>query len=389
VGSWQKLAFAGKLPERKNPDQAISIFRMESGMAYISQRGEYWRAEVRRRGYKPVYRTFDTKQQAQKWARRVEGEMDAGSFADRSEAERTTLAEALKRYRKEIVPEKRHPYQEERRIDRWLGNDLAYRTLANLRGVDFAKYRDDRRAVGRAENTIRLELQVIRHLFEIARKEWGMEGLPNPLDNIRKPSGSKGRDRRLRPGEFGTLKALLSASRNPWVAPAFELAIETSLRQGALFSLRWEWIDVKARVIRFPVDARGADNKGVPAVLPLSMRAANILRHLAAIAEGGEARLGRASYGPPDARCDRSGPVFATTVNAVICVWKRTLQIAAKHDPELLTLRWHDLRHEAASRLFEKGLHPMEVASITGHRSMQMLKRYTHLNPESLLAKLG
>jgi hypothetical protein len=45
------------------------------------------------------------------------------------------------------------------------------------------------------------------------------------------------------------------------------------LRQGALFSLRWEWVDLMARVIRFPVDARGADNKGVPAVLPLSMRA--------------------------------------------------------------------------------------------------------------------
>lgn len=182
-------------------------------MAYVSRRCDYWRAEVRRRGYKPIYRALDTKQQAQKWARRVEGEMDTGSFVDRSEAERTTLAEALKRYRKEIVPEKRHPYQEERRIDRWLDNDLAYRTLAGLRGVDFAKYRDDRRAAGRAENTIRLELQVIRHLFEIARKEWGTEGLPNPLDNIRKPSGSKARDRRLRPDEFDKLKALLSASR--------------------------------------------------------------------------------------------------------------------------------------------------------------------------------
>ncbi|AJY12204.1 site-specific integrase [Burkholderia dolosa] len=358
-------------------------------MAYISQRGEYWRAEVRRRGYKPVYRTFDTKQQAQKWARHVEGEMDTGSFVDRSAAERTTLAEALKRYRKEIVPEKRHPYQEERRIDRWLANDLAHRTLANLKGADFAKYRDERRAAGRAENTIRLELQVIRHLFEIARKEWNMEGLPNPLDNIRKPSGSKARDRRLRPGEFDKLKTLLSASRNPWAAPAFELAIETSLRQGALFGLRWEWIDLKNRVIRFPVEARGADNKGVPAVLPLSRRANNVLRNIAAVAEGAEVRVARAMYGPPDVRHDLSGPVFTTSVNAVICVWKRTLHTAGKSDPELLTLRWHDLRHEAASRLFEKGLNPMEVASITGHRSMQMLKRYTHLKPESLLEKLG
>ncbi len=282
-------------------------------MAYISQRGEYWRAEVRRRGYKPVYRTFDTKQQAQKWARHIEGEMDTGSFVDRSEAERPTLAEALERYRREIVPEKRHPYQEERRIDRWLTNDLAFRTLANLKGADFAKYRDKRRAAGRAENTIRLELQVVRHLFEIARKEWGMEGLLNPLDNIRKPSGSKARDRRLHPGEFDTLKSLLSASRNQWAAPAFELAIETSLRQGTLFSLRWEWIDLKARVIRFPVDARGADNKGVPPILPLSTRATNVLRYLAAHTEGNDTRIARATFGPPDVPHDLSGPVFATS----------------------------------------------------------------------------
>lgn len=358
-------------------------------MAYISQRNEYWRAEIRRRGHKPVYRTFDTKQQAQKWARQVEGEMDAGAYVDRSVAERTTLADALKRYRKEIAPEKRHPYQEERRIDQWLDHDLAYRTLGNLRGVDFAKYRDARRAAGRAENTIRLELQVIRHLFEIARKEWGMEGLPNPLDNIRKPSGSKVRDRRLRPGEFDMLKTRLSASRNPWAAPAFELAVETSLRQGALFSIRWEWVHLKERVIRFPVHARGADNKGVPAVLPLSSRAVTILRSLAAIAEDEATRLTRAILGPPDVLDDLCGPVFGTSVNAVVCVWKRALQTAGAHDRQCLTLRWHDLRHEAASRLFEKGLHPMEVAAITGHQSMQMLKRYTHLNPQSLLAKLG
>lgn len=66
------------------------------------------------------------------------------------------------------------------------------------------------------------------------------------------------------------------------------------------------------------------------------------------------------------------------------CIWKRVLPLLG-----IENLRWHDLRHEAASRLFEKGLHPFEVASITGHKSMQMLKRYTHLKPENLVAKLG
>ena len=359
-------------------------------MAYISQRGEYWRAEIRRRGYKPVYRTFDTKQQAQKWARRIEGEMDSSAYVDRSASERTTLREALERYRRDIVPEKRHPYQENRRIDRWVHHELAYRTLAHLRGADFAKYRDERRAAGKAENTIRLELQIVSHLYEIARKEWGMEGLPNPLDNIRKPSGSQARDRRLRRGEFEKLCSLLSSSGNHWVAPAFELAIETSLRQGALFGIRWEWLDVENRMIRFPPDARGADNKGVPAVLPLSRRAIDVFRTLAAIAEDRHLRMARSAYGPADVNfAGLKGRVFGTTTNAVVCVWKRAIKAASVDDPEITTLRWHDLRHEAASRLFEKGLHPMEVASITGHRSMQMLKRYTHLRPESLLDKLG
>lgn len=360
-------------------------------MAYISQRGEYWRAEVRRRGYKPVYRSFDTKQQAQQWARRVESEMDSGAYVDRTEAERTTLREALERYRREIVPEKRHPYQENRRIERWIDNPLSYRTLANLRGADFAKYRDERRAAGRAENTIRLELQLVSHLFEIARKEWGLESLPNPLKNIRKPSGSRARDRRLNPGEFEALHAQLSASNNAWAAPAFELAIETSLRQGTLFSLQWPWIDLKSRLVTFPAEARGSDNKGVPSVLPLSSRAVTVLRHLAALAEA-PIRLEdpRANFGPVNVDPSRlKGPVFQTTANAVLCVWKRSLQKVSKSLPNVKELRWHDLRHEAASRLFEKGLHPMEVASITGHKSMQMLKRYTHLRPESLLERLG
>ncbi|MCS6515119.1 tyrosine-type recombinase/integrase, partial [Burkholderia thailandensis] len=86
---------------------------------------------------------------------------------------------------------------------------------------------------------------------------------------------------------------------------------------------------------------------------------------------------------------DLSGYDSATSVNSVNSVWKLTLQAAGTKGRELLTLRWHDLRHEAASRLFEKGLHPLEVASITGHRSIQMLKRYTHIRPESLLDKIG
>ncbi len=152
-------------------------------MAYISQHGAYWRAEVRKRGHKPIDRTFDTRQQAQQWAERTEAEITIGAYVDRTEAERTTLHDALDRYLREVVPSKRYPDQERTRIARWQKHDLAWRTLANLRGADFAKYRDARRADGRAENTIRLELQIVSHVFEIARKEWGLETLTlQPMD---------------------------------------------------------------------------------------------------------------------------------------------------------------------------------------------------------------
>ena len=79
-----------------------------------------------------------------------------------------------------------------------------------------------------------------------------------------------------------------------------------------------------------------------------------------------------------------TGPILATSANALRCMWNRTL-----NELGIVNLRWHDLRHEAASRFFEKGLHPLEVASITGHKSLTMLRRYTHLQPEALVAKLG
>ena len=332
-------------------------------MATLTKRGNFWRAQVRRRGFPPQHKTFDTRAEAEAWGRSTESEMDRGIFVSRAEAERTTLAEALERYKAEVSCLKAHPAQDYQRISHWLRQPLAHRYLTNLKGSDFATYRDARRAQGRAENTIRLELALVSHLFEIVRKEWGMEGVANPLHNIRKPSGSRERDRRLRPGEYDRIAEALSSSGNACAGQAFDLAIETSLRQGMLVQLRWEWLDLGRQIITIPVEFRRHGNKGVPAVLPLSLRAVAVLKSL------------------PNSSV---GPILPTSANALRCVWKRALK-----DIGIKDLRWHDLRHEAASRLFEKGLHPLEVASITGHKSLNMLRRYTHLQPEALVAKLG
>lgn len=332
-------------------------------MAYIGKRGERWRAEVERFGLKPIYKTFRTKQEAQQWTRHIESQIDSGIYIDRTESQRTTLDEALDRYMAEIASQKSHPEQENNRIKQWKKNPLSHRTLANLRGTDFAAYRDSRRAQGLAENTIRLELQLVNHLFEIARKEWGMESLLNPLKNIRKPSGSKHRERRLGTGEYDALTYEMACHSNPYAAPAFQLAIETALRQGILFSLEWEWVDLKSRVIHIPASLRLKANKGVPAFVPLSTSAVRILA---------------------DTPRSIDGRVFGTTSNAVVMIWKRSLKRLG-----IQNLRWHDLRHEAISRLFEKGLNPIEVRQITAHKNMNMLARYTHLTADNLISKLG
>ena len=78
------------------------------------------------------------------------------------------------------------------------------------------------------------------------------------------------------------------------------------------------------------------------------------------------------------------GSVFPTTSDAI----KRGFQRAV-HRANIADLHFHDLRHEATSRLFERGLNIMEVAAITGHKSLAMLKRYTHLRAEDLAKKLA
>ena len=332
-------------------------------MASITKRGAYWRSQVRLNG-ESISRTFNTKAEAEKWARHTESEMDRGIFFDRTEAETTTLLETLDRYEREIIARKLYPAQELQRVRHWRGQPLAKRFLSSLRGADFAKYRDARLELGRAPATVRQELQVISHMFEIARKEFGMEYLQNPLKNIRKPSATGNeRDRRLRLGEYDTIKTALISCGNRYALPAFELAIETSLRQGMLFELRWDWVDLDARVIRIPISYRLKSNKGVPVAVPLSTHAVQVLR---------------------DMPLAISGKILDCTANAVSTIWKRRIK-----DLKIENLRWHDLRHEAASRMAEKGLHPLQIAACTGHKTLNMLRRYTHLKAEDLAVMLG
>lgn len=335
-------------------------------MASIRNRGDLqWQARVSRKGYPSQVKTLNSRAEAVAWARSVENEMDRGVFISRAEAEKTSLSEALDRYLSEVTVHKKGRQQETGRIARWKKHDLSKRSLASLRGADFAKYRDERKEANKSSNTIRLELALIGHLFETARKEWGMEGLMNPIRNIRMPSSSHNRERRLEHGEYDAVVSTIRENlKNKWMEAAFILALETGLRRSMLIKLRWEWIDLKKSIISIPSELRATENKGVPIGIPIWPAAHKLLSALPRSIDG---------------------RVLPITANALTCCWKNVQN--NKDAPSLKSLRWHDLRHEATSRLFEKGLNPMEVQSITGHKSMQMLKRYTHIRAETLLQK--
>lgn len=306
-------------------------------MASITRRGNLqWRVRVRVKGYPVQTRTFETKTDAEAWAKITESEMVRGVFISQKEAENTTLAEALERYEREVSSRKKGYGREKNRIKNWMGHDLANRSLASIRESDMAHYRDARIKSVYASNTVRLELAVLSHLFETARKEWGMEGLSNPVKSIRMPSPPEGRDRRLKMGE---LEKLLENTTEE-MGRIIRFALETGMRRSEIAGMTWESVDLKKRVVTL-----SETKNGTKRIVPLSSVAVTILKD----------RLSTR-------RID--GEVWNIGLDAISQNFANSCQKAG-----ISGLHFHDLRHEATSRLFELGLRAEKVKEITGHKT--------------------
>ena len=212
-------------------------------MASITYRGEYqWQVKIRRRGYPSQSKTFESKSDAEKWARMIESEMDRGVFRPLAESERTTLQELLERYSKEVSPTKNGWEQERSRL-RVIGRyPLSEFAIANIDGKALAEYRDTRlREVAKA--TVVSELSLIGNVFKVAIKDWGYV-LPhgNPIDAVRKPKiGNNRRDRRLYSGEEERLLAA-AEEYGGMIRSIIILALETGMRRGELAKLQWKCV---------------------------------------------------------------------------------------------------------------------------------------------------
>ncbi len=336
-----------------------------------------WKALVRKTGCPTNTKTFRTKRDAEDWARRTEDEMVRGVYIQRSGSERMTLEMALKRYLSEISPTKKPTTQRaEATKAQQLISHLGKYSMADLSADIIAGYRDTRlasitnRGKPTSNNTVRLELALLSHLFTVAIQEWGLGLSFNPVLNIRKPSPGEGRDRRLSAEEERRLLTAVNNHSNPMLGWIVRIALETGMRSSEITTLRRDQVDLARRIVRL-VETKNT----LPRTVPLSRAAADVFREaLQNPIRPIDTDL--IFFGEPG----KDGHRRPYTFN------KAWLDIKASVG--LKDFRFHDLRHEAVSRFVERGLSDQEVAAISGHKSMQMLKRYTHLRAEDLVAKL-
>ncbi|MBX9468067.1 MAG: site-specific integrase [Rhizobium sp.] len=330
-------------------------------MATIRKLRGRWQAQVRRRGMKPRCKSFDSKQEAEKWARDLEVQVDRfGAAPDTKILESTTLGQLLERYQREISPTKRGSVQEIQRIDVLRRHDLAYRTLIGLSQQDIASFRDERLQSVAPSTTVR-ELAILSHVLEVAIRDWGLPLAKNVVKLVRRPVIRNERSRRLTGGEEQRLLDGCDGGQTAYFKTLLILAIETGMRRGEMLGLKWSDISHNRRVITLTLTKSGSGRE-----VPLSQRAFDTL-------------MDWKERAPVD-----KSTVFPMTPGALEQAWRRLLIRSG-----VKSLRFHDLRHEGVSRLFERGLNIIEVSSISGHKELRMLKRYTHLSADDLVARLG
>ena len=327
-------------------------------MATVRNRGTLqWEAQVRKKGFPSITRTFTYRDDAERWAKETEVAMERGLFFDRTKAEKTTVSELIERYKCEVMPslEGKHIKPALNALKPVFGSYA----LSSVTSEMVSKYRDARLKKV-AESTVKKELNLLSKIIDLAGQEWGIPVAVNPCSTVKRPTEPKGRERRLENEEEEILLKECRLSSQELEAIAI-VAIETGARLGELLKLQWSHLNLEKRTAKL-LDTKNGEDRAIP----LSSRAVDALSRLKSLP------------------INISGRVFYrwAAADSFNKVWVRVCTRAGIED-----LRFHDLRHEACSRLSDK-FHLHELMKITGHKSASMLARYYHPRAEDLARRL-
>jgi integrase len=328
-------------------------------MASIRNRNGKWQARITRKGEQPVAKTFQSKQDAERWARQIESDIDKGSYTNQVLADRSLFKDIIDRYVQEVTLKTRSMREDTFRLKALARHPIAELKMTALTPIKVAEYRDERLQIVSTGTVIR-ELSYFSSIINHARREWGIN-ISNPIPLVKKPAAPQGRNRILSTDEldrlFDSLKPRVK-NANIWVLPLAKFALETAMRRGELLGLHWEQIDMRKRVAYIPLTKNGSSR-----LVPLSHAAIEILSSLPRNLKG------------------RVFPLNKTTLSAAI--------ERARKKAKLEDFHFHDLRHMAITRLAERLPNLIELSAVSGHKSLTMLKRYYHPNPEQLARKIS
>lgn len=327
-------------------------------MATFRNRKGKWQARVQIKGHAVRSKTFINKVDAERWAKQIEVEMQKGSYTNLVLAECTTFAEIIERYIVEVLPTMRGGKADYIRLKALARRPIAKLNMVSLTPQKIAQHRDERLKEIAPATVIR-ELSYFSSIITHARKEWGIN-INNPVALVARPKNPQGRSRILDEAETSALfdKLKPTGRRSIWMLPLVKLALETAMRRSELLGLRWEHIDLGRRTIFLQLTKNGTSR-----TVPLSTHAVQILTEMPR---------------------NLDGRVFPVTHEVVSQAFNR-----ARKQAKVKDIRFHDLRHMAITRLAEKLPNLIELSAVSGHKSLAMLKRYYHPNPELLAQKLG
>ena len=326
-------------------------------MGSIRVRKGRYQANVRRKGCATVTKTFTSKEVAKRWIKTTEIAIEQGEYSPKISI---TVGEMLDRYKLIcLASHKGADVSEQYRI-KLLKNYFGVIPLCDLTPAHLAKFRDERLKTVQPQ-TVKRDLSILSAAINTAIIEWNIPLKMNPVSKIRWKNTDQPRERRFEDGE----ETRLVDHATPSMARMITVAVETAVRRSELLRIKRSHINFAKQTLEI-----GLTKTGKPRTIPLSTRALKAMKEQLRASE---------KVIPIEEQ-----PIFQITGSRL---FKDFQQL--RKEVGIIGLRWHDLRHEATSRLFEKGLNIMEVASITGHQDLKLLKRYTHIKPESLVARLG
>ena len=319
-----------------------------------------YRVKIRLKGHPTQYTTFARLTDAKRWGQSTEAAIRDGRYFKTSESRRHTVAEVIDRYLLEVLPLRPKNASNTGRHLRWWRREIGHMLLSDVGPAQISKCRNDLLSTPSAKGKLRSPATVLRyiasmsHAFTIAMKDWVWVG-DNPVSKITKPRAARGRERFLSDEERRDLLAACRESTSNYLHTVVVIAISTGMRRGEIMGMQWSRVDLERKQLILT-----ATKNDTSRTLPIVSLAFTLLSVLHAKRDTSTDLVFPGN--------DPQKPVDLTKP------WETAVRKAGLQD-----FRFHDTRHSAASYLAMNGATTVEIAAVLGHKTLQMVRRYSHL----------